>query len=52
MIEYEVRGFNRRGASCGFTVLAKDPKHAIVQVKELAPHIHQIKSVLPADEWK
>ena len=51
MTEYEVRGFDRRGWDCDFTVLARDPKHAITQTKELFPKMIRIKSVLPAQMW-
>ena len=52
MTEYEVRGLNHQGWSCGLTVLAKDPKHAILTTKELRPEMIRIISVLPADEWR
>ena len=52
MTEYEVRGLTHQGWDCGLTVLAKDPKHAILTSKELRPEMIRVISCLPADEWK
>ena len=51
MTEYKVRGYTRKGFDCGFTVLARDPKHAITQTQELHPEMIRVKSVLPAQMW-
>ena len=51
MTEYEVRGFTRKGNDCGFTVIARDIRHAITQTQELHPEMIRVKSVHPAQMW-
>ena len=48
---YEVRYMDKRGLPGGFTVGAKDPKHAMSSVMELCPEARRITSVLPVPQF-
>ena len=48
---YEVRYVRSNGLPGGFTIGAKDPKHAITSVLELRPEAVRITSVLPVPQF-
>ena len=48
---YEVRYVTNKGLRGGFTVGAKDPKHAMASVLELRPEAVRITSVLPVPQF-
>jgi len=48
---YEVRFVDKRGLPGGFTLGAKDPKHAMTSALELRPEAVRITSVLPVPQF-